>query len=349
MKFQGDASAIPIMDVVQNLEANRKSGILTIRRGQEVRRLPFSDGAIISYDDNAGFSVLEWFRQKDIIPPDIFKKAERRYRRAKKKTFGEIVASLGGIELDAYLAHVKSIVLEMLYETLSFRKGHFEFEESEVDPYEFDREVAASKIRIPVRSVLMEAARRMDTWEAIRRSLPSQNDIYRVTPSDLQALEKEYHDNPIGMSVADLMDGTRSIREVIATAPVGRFTASQVVADLVSRKVARPVDGDELVQQVESGSASEDSSRTLVRLKAALEREPGNQGLLLKVAELSLAVGQKDEAAVYYKLLAQSLVEQGRLDEAKIKLRRSLELNGRDIGTWQKLYDVTEQDRKSVV
>ena len=122
--------------------------------------------------------------------------------------------------------------------------------------------------------------------------------------------------------------------------PAGRFETSRIIAHLVSRKLERPVDGTELVAQVGEENSPEARERDLVRLKAALDREPANRLLLEKVSEICHQLERTDDAAVYQKLVAQ----EGDRVGAEEELRRSLELNPRDIATWQKLYDLLDSD-----
>lgn len=335
-------AAIPIADVATNLADNRKSGILTLHLGDEVRRIVFREGKIVSYGDSRGFSIPLWFEQKGMIDPAIFQKAMRRYKKAKRKTFGEIVAKLGGMEHEVYISHVQSIAAEMLQETLTFREGTFEFDEREPTLEDGDREMLGCGVQLAMASLLMEAARQMDDWEAIRRSLPSDSDIYRITPSEKAALEREMEGDPAALAVIDLLDGTRSVRSVLNGSPTSRFDASRVLATLVSQQRARPVGGDELVEQVANGE-SEENSQALAQLRSALKREPGNRMLLQKLAELSVAEGLEKEGAVYHKMLANSFLDEGNLDGAIRELKRSLELKSNDIATWQKLYEFTDQ------
>ena len=108
MKFQGDVASIPIMDVVQNLSANLKSGVLTVRQGDHVRRLFLKQGKLVSYSDNDGFSIPEWFHDKGFIDDDAFHKASKRFLKAKKKSFGEIVEQLGGPDLESWFRNVQN-------------------------------------------------------------------------------------------------------------------------------------------------------------------------------------------------------------------------------------------------
>src|SRR5262245_20978414 len=129
MKFQGDLHALPIVDVAQNLAANRKSGVLTIRRGQEVRRILFRDGKILSYADNSGFSIPRWIEEKGIVDSKVLQKALVRYKRTRRKTLGEILDDAEAIKKEEYLEYIHDLVKEMIYETLTFRDGTFEFSE----------------------------------------------------------------------------------------------------------------------------------------------------------------------------------------------------------------------------
>jgi tetratricopeptide (TPR) repeat protein len=344
MKFQGDIAAIPVTDVAQNLGTNRKFGILVIQFLDQERQIAFSDGKIVSYKDNLGFSVVRWIEEKQILEPAEFKKVLKRYRKARKKSLGAILEEADGLSLDDYTRLVARLSKDALCESFTLREGKFTFYEDLNNPDAFNKELIDAGIAIPVDVVLMEAARRMDDWEAIRNSLPSENDIYRIFTTDKHAIFKDLEKDDVAEAVVRLLDGTRSIREVMAKIPAGRFETSRIIAHLVSRKLARPVDGTELVAQVGEQSSPETRERDLVRLKAALDREPANRLLLEKVSEICLQLERHDDAAVYQKLLAQQLMREGDRIGAEEELRRSLELNPRDISTWQKLYDLLDAD-----
>ena len=351
MKFQGDITAIPITDVAQNLGANRKDGILVVNVADQERQIAFHDGKIISYKDNLGFSITRWLEEKLILDPASLKKALKRYKRARRKGLGEILEDAGVMNREEYVQLVVRLTRDALCETLTLREGTFAFYEHSAEPEALCKEVVQAGLAIPVDGVLMEAARRMDDWEAIRNSLPSENDIYRLNTSNPEAVFREIEKDEVSEWVVNMLDGTRSIREVIAAIPAGRFETSRVISQLVSRKMARPVDGTELVAQAAADGSPESCQRALVRLKAALDREPANRLVLEKVSELCLTLGHVDDAAVYQKLLAQQLLQKGDKVAAEEELRRSLELNPRDIGTWQKLYDLVAEnaDDKSVL
>jgi tetratricopeptide (TPR) repeat protein len=124
---------------------------------------------------------------------------------------------------------------------------------------------------------------------------------------------------------------------VIAKLPYSRFDACSALGQLIAEKKVRPLDGAELVERPRG---NEDPKQLIAQLKTILEREPNNRKILKRLAGLYGEQGQKGESATCYKLLAISYLEGGELKEAQECLRRSLKLNPKDIGTWQKLWDV---------
>jgi tetratricopeptide (TPR) repeat protein len=343
MKFQGDIASIPITDVAQNLAANRKAGVLAIRRGEELRRIVFHDGKVVSYSDNFGFSMPQWIEDKGLADPEVLKKVLQKYRKSRRKTLGAFLEDAGVMSEEEYLSHLKSVVQEVLYETFTFRDGTFEFQENARDADALDREMVMARLELAVGPILIESARRLDDWEAIRRGLPSENDIYSIARSERSGIIQELDGDEISVEAVKLLDGSRTIHDVIAALPTTRFEAARAISNLVARKWARPLNGTELLEQLNSGAVLRDKGRLLKQLKAALEREPGNRDLLKKVAELSHEMGNSEESAVFHKLLAPALLADGDQEGAERELRQSLKLNPKDIGVWQKLYDMMEE------
>ncbi len=340
MKFQGDIASIPITDVAQNLASNRKAGTLSIRRGEDRRRIAFRDGKVVSYSDDRGFSVPRWLEEKGLVDPAVLKRAVAKARRSRRKDLGEHLQAARAMKAEEYRGLLKSLVLDMLYETFTFREGTFEFAENEFVPRDMDPEVTGAGLELPVGPILIEAARRLDDWEAIRRWVPSEDDIYRVAPAEREVILAELGDDETARDTVEILDGVRTIREVIAALPVSRFQAYRAIAGLVTRKFARPIDGAEVLAHFATLKSPREKGKAFAQLKAALDREPGNRVLLKKVADLSRDLGKTEESAILHKLLAPALFEDGDAEGAERALRESLKLNSRDIGAWQKLYDL---------
>jgi tetratricopeptide (TPR) repeat protein len=339
MSFQGDISSIALSDVFQNLAANQKTGTLTIDSGGHARHIQFREGKIVSFADGEGFSIADWLRDKEVVDAERMEEALKRYRKSKKKTLGEILRDLGAISLEDYRSYLSDLLKETLYEVLSFRTGTFEFHEGVLHEAETDRETLGLGIALPPQAIMMEAARRMDDWQEIRLHIPSENEIYVVPPAERERLLREATDD-LTREAIELMDGTRTLRQVIGQLPYSRFDGCRALAGLIAGKKVRPLDGT-LLMQLAKGEG--DPKQVVAGLKTILEREPNNRQILKKLADLQEGRGQKEESATYNKLLAISHLEEGDNEAAQMHLRKSLELNPRDVATWQKLRDAVKR------
>ncbi len=335
MSFQGDISSLSLCDVFQNLVGNKKTGTLSVHANDSDTHIQFQDGHIISYTDTRGFSVPQWLVDKEIVAQENLEEALKRYRRAKRKTLGEILRDLKLLDLEEYTKYVKYVVWESLCEALSFQEGSFTFRESDLNPDHGDREVKSLGLTFSASSLIMEAARRSDDWEQIRRHMPSEHEIYVISPSERAHLAEKAEDE-ITANTVELLDGSLTLSQVIAHLPYSRFEACRCIADLISRKKAKPLDS---AQAVARSSSGRDPMNAIACLKTILEREPNNHEVLNKLASLYESQGLLEDSAKCTKMLAISYLESDDLQKAKHYLRKSLELNPKDIISWQKLWD----------
>ena len=192
MSFKGDIRSLPLSDVLQNLSANQKSGTLSIQGGEAVRRIRFRDGKIVSYADDQGFSILEWLTEKGVVPEESRQEVLRRSGRTRKRTLGEVLRDMGLLDLESYRTYFADLLRETLFETLSVREGTFSFSGDEAQDEMDDREALALDLELSPVSLLMEAARRADDWEKIRRHIPSEDAIYQaVAPLEPKEIPAE--------------------------------------------------------------------------------------------------------------------------------------------------------------
>ena len=339
MSFKGDIPSISLCDVVQNLATNQKTGTLMIQNDGLARHIQFREGKIVSYADDADFSVLDWLTDKGIVPEKHRDEIARRYNKAKKKTLGEILQEAGLLSLEKYKAYITGLASETLCEVFSFREGTFEFHEGELDEEHGDREMVALGIAFNAMTVMMEAARRADEWQRIRKHIPSEHEIYLCVPSEREQLLAEAgHD--IVRRALQLMDGTRPLKQVIDKLPYSRFDACRALATLISEKKVRPLDGELLLQ---GSLADQHPKKAIPCLETILEREPNNREILKRLADLNEKEGNREESATYNKRLAISYLDEDDLEKAEMSLRKSLLMNPKDVAAWQKLWDTVQR------
>lgn len=332
MSFRGDISSFSLGDVFQNLATNQKTGTLRIQSGDLECLVLFREGKSVSCSDQKTPAIGDWLVDKEVISREQLEEAQRRYKRAKKKSLGEILRDMEVLKLEDFKSYLASLIQESIYELLSFQEGTFEFLEGleEEGP---NREPLALGIAFQAQSLLMEAARRSDDWQNIRRHMPSENEIYLVPPSSRDRLIEATEDE-VTKEAVKLLDGARTLKKVIAKLPYARFDACRAIAQLIAEKKARPLEAAELPK---IATGKEDPREIISCLKTILEREPNNRKVLERVAEMSAQFGVKEEAATHWKRLAISYLEDNVLPQAERCFTKSIELNSKDIVAWQKL------------
>ncbi len=341
MSFQGDISSLSLCDVFQNLASNRKTGTLTMTAGEFEAHVQFEAGNVICYTDNAGFSIAKWLTDKQVVPVASMEEALKRYKRAKRKPLGNFLHDMGVLDGDEYKKYVNYFVTESLYELLSMQEGAFQFREGNLNPEHGNPEVRCLQLKISPASLMMEAARRTDDWEEIRRHMPSKNEIYWIKTSEREHRAAQTEDEKLQHTLP-LLDGRMTLGQVIDRVPFSRFEACRCLASLIAAKKLRPIDSAKAVQR----STSDDPKQAIAFLKTILEREPNNRDVLEKLASLNRSLESFEDSARYYKLLGISFLEEGDLQHARKCISDSLSLNPKDMITWQKLRECVYREGK---
>ncbi|HLU49402.1 MAG TPA: DUF4388 domain-containing protein, partial [Planctomycetota bacterium] len=267
MSFQGEISSMALGDVVQNLVANRKTGILHIEAPELVCEIWFEDGVIVSYTDRRGIDIAPWLVEKGIVAPQSMEEALKRLKRSRRRSLGETLARARILPLDDYKARYANLIHDALCEAFTLPDGKFDFHDMAIDEARADPEMRRLGIRFAAQSVVMEAVRRADDWTRIRRYLPPESEIWQAAPGALERLGDD-EANELTVHAIESLDGTSTLRQVIARLPCSRFEAVRTLADLVARKLIRPVESDKIIEGI---GLAPDPDEAISRLEAILE------------------------------------------------------------------------------
>ena len=117
---------------------------------------------------------------------------------------------------------------EAFYELALWRSGRFDFQET--DPG------TTQSIRTPTRSLLVESSRRQDAWAMISTKVPSFDLIPKLVPlqgaSSIRLTKSDW-------AVIRLVDGRRTIRDIVDVLETDIFEAGRVVFSLITVGVLR--------------------------------------------------------------------------------------------------------------
>lgn len=344
MPLEGPLRELGIHDVFQLLDLGRETGVLTVI--SEVRqnsgKVFFDRGAVVhaAIGTNPHLFGAVLLRAGKLGEADLVR-ARRIQERGDGRRLGEIMVDLGVLTQAEMEYYVRQQIVEVVFEIMSWREGHFRFADGP-----FDAASVEAKVRLPAGSLLLEAARRIDEWERITARIPHLGLVPLLAAAGptntgpLDLLPEEWE-------VLALADGVRSLDAIVTESGRSAFEVARAalglqsagVLALTARRPSRPVtavtaddgeDLDTLVQRADAALDAADGSaadRLIARLQDQFPGEPvvailqGRRALVagdVLQAEQAFREGLRGDPllAVAHVLLGDTLARQGRFEEA---------------------------------
>src|SRR4051795_12174731 len=141
--------------------------------------------------------------------------------------------------LDEGVLHdlVAEHIIDTVFDLLRWPDGEFAFAVDETNP----DDVGVSR---QVEDIVTEARRRLESWGNVAATIPSPQTVLSLAtapPDDPQLSRDEW-------ALLALIDGQRTVGEVVALCGRGDYNVVSALADLVNRGLLRTADGEDGVQ-----------------------------------------------------------------------------------------------------
>jgi hypothetical protein len=152
---------------------------------------------------------------------------------AKRVLLGDALLASGRItdeHLKTALARQSS---ELVYEVLRWPKGWFEFRIAPPPAL-----AQRAQLGLPVASVVMEGFRRVDEWRLVEQGLGSFESVLVRDQVAIDALPPSNLARPERV-VLDLIDGERTVRELVAASHMSSFDACRILLQFLEARVVR--------------------------------------------------------------------------------------------------------------
>ena len=233
MALQGTLKDFSITEIIQLIGQQLKTGVLTIRRGKKVVEISFVDGMIVH--------VYSSYRGKKDLIGEILVKAKKitqeqlervlRIQKGTLKYLGEILVELQLLTQDDVLKVISTQVYETIYDLFWWEDGIFNFDLRLVESYK------KIPFALSTEQVLLSILRMVDEWSEIEKKIFSPHLVFKKVlasdriPADAlspQTYFKEKLDSEQEL-VFNLVDGTRTVEEIIARSLLGKFNTSEIL------------------------------------------------------------------------------------------------------------------------
>jgi hypothetical protein len=257
MALEGTLRDFSLADIFQLIGIQKKTGVLTLKKEGEEVTVSFLNGSVVAADssrkaleDRLGNVLTKSGRLTELRLQEAL-----RTQKETRQRLGYVLVH-GGFIKDQDLREALSLqVTQIVYRLFRWKDGYYHF--SQEESVEFDRDNFAP---LSAESILMEGIRMIDEWPIIERKIRSFDMVFRKTRPDLKptlvergqddgadleaSLTESQEPAPpaAGLKLAAdeavvyaLLDGKRSVQEVIDRGNLGDFETCRVLYDMLSR------------------------------------------------------------------------------------------------------------------
>ncbi|HEY3925593.1 MAG TPA: DUF4388 domain-containing protein [Acidothermaceae bacterium] len=224
MKLEGSLDAFSLPDIFQLLSFTKKSGGLHLRRATTRGSVYFRDGAVTgaSSDDGRQALARRLVGSAGVGETELTAAVER----SANEGIGVSRALLdaGAVDPDFLRSLVAEQVVDAVFDLLRWSEGDFSFTVDEPGPDDVG-------ISLGVEPVVNDARSRLESWDHACRIVPS--------PETVLALPVGVREDPVisrgEWALLALVDGRRTVAELVALAGRGDYAVVSQLAALIER------------------------------------------------------------------------------------------------------------------
>jgi hypothetical protein len=234
--LRGDLRVVPLAEVLQLLDVQEQSGVLTVERSDARVDIYFRRGRV---DQAIARGVPdEFLLGRFVLDAELMQRTDfeafLESRAANPKLIGQQLVKLGYLadaDLKTCLTRQSS---ELIYEILRWRHGRFRFAAGlELPPSVIDAALA-----LDVEAVLMEGYRRVDEWHLIERAIDNFDIVFLRNEDSVSQMGRGRLTRD-ELAVLELVNGKHTVQEIIRKSRMGSFEVSKMLYRLLSIKLVR--------------------------------------------------------------------------------------------------------------
>ncbi len=295
MAIEGQLEDVGLADICQLLAMGRKTGCLTVTDHSNFGYVYFDQGRVIyatvlNRPDRLGDVLVK----RGVIAPEVLAAALTQQAKHPERRLGQILIERGELTPEELRKYVSVQIEEAAYHLFGWERGYFRFE-----PDQRPEEDEALLVSLNPEGLLLEAARRVDEWSLIQKKVPSMDLVFRVEKA-AAVRESDVDLTPAQEAILELLDGTRTVNQVVLDSGLVEFDVAKAVYGLAQAGYASAEGrGEEKPGPAEAGLARHlELGGALYRAgmleeaeeeyRAALEIEPDEPNALLRLGLIAL-------------------------------------------------------------
>lgn len=280
MPLKGNFETFNLNSIFQLLSDDQKTGVLKVRNENKEIRIYLKDGEIIYATGSQNKDRLGHFLiSKDIISQEQLQEALKKGK-AEKKALGKILLEKGILTSQNLKEIIHQQIEHMIFNLFLWDNGEFEYNDAALNL----KGMIVAKINVV--GLLLEAARRIDEISILKKHIPNDMLTYRITGKVSD--QDEITLNSAELKILSLIDGQRSVKQIILDGGFDEYSAYKILYSLLSSGLIESIETQPEQTAIEPIEESKDYSTIIVPynnilqvLFRSLEGEIGNQAFVI--------------------------------------------------------------------
>lgn len=232
-QLRGDLTGIPLAELLQFLQLARASGVLRVTHKERQATIFIREGTVDfvqSVGTDEEFRLGRYFVKSGILARDELEQLVA--NAGKGKLIGTVLVESKKVTPEQLKEALSEQSAELTYEVLRWPTGHFVLTK---EP--FPEAATRAKLGLGMSNLVLEGFRRVDEWRVMEKAI----DFEAVLVLDQLALDT-VDSTQVGaneMRLLKLIDGQRTVREVMAESNLASFDAIQIVYRFTQSRIVR--------------------------------------------------------------------------------------------------------------
>lgn len=236
LDLQGKIERFTLPEIFQLVSTGRKTGTLGIQRDDDIVMVYFRNGSVVyGYGPRKTYHIGRLLVDMGRITPTQLDEviAAQASPASGGKRLGQLMIEKRYIDRADLEEAVRKQVEELIFSLMSWDRGSFKFYENQ---FPTEEEIT---INLSVENVILEGLRRLDEMNRVKDCLPDASTVYALAPAESGQI-RNVSLKPEEWNVLALVDGRRTIDDIIIASPLGSTETLQHLASLQLAGLVKP-------------------------------------------------------------------------------------------------------------
>lgn len=256
MGLKGELATMGLEDIFQWLAVGQKTGILEIKGASHTKRVSFANGKVTSVWSSDPRDYLGQFLLATNRITEQQLKEALAAQEDENQVLGKILVNRNLITEAEILHVVQTKTEESIYDTFIWDVGTFEFHDHRLPDQK------TMLISLEVTGIVLEGARRVDEWKAIRQTIKGEDTVLGPVSEVIAEML------PLSAEDADVLfrlDEHKTIGQVMLELRRSEFILSKHMHEMLERGMLRVIEP--------GGHLNDATHAQLMNAKALMEKE----------------------------------------------------------------------------